>query len=209
VNTPIKWGSEFLVNTTTAQGQSSPTITALADGRFVVAWTDASESVGDTDGPAIRAQIFNADGSGLGAEFLVNTTTTGSQTTPTITALADGGFVVAWNDFSLSADDADGSAVRGQRYGADGHPAGNEFLVPTTTLHNQINPNICALPDGGFVVAWVDESSLVGDTNDGAVRAQRYNADGSRSGSEFLVNFIGTAKVSSQKGRGALPREER
>ncbi len=188
MSTPIKWGSEFLVNTTTANDQSSPTITALADGRFVVSWTNSSATDGDTSGSAIRAQIFNADGSTFDNEFLVNTTTTDFQDVPTITALADGGFVIAWNDASLSGGDTDGSAVRGQIYGADGNPAGTEFLIPTTTLDNQLDPTITALVDGGFVVAWTDGSQTGGDTDAFAVRAQIFKQDGSPSGTEFLVN---------------------
>ena len=38
--TAARSGAEFLVNTTTTNDQHSPTITALADGRFAVAWTD-------------------------------------------------------------------------------------------------------------------------------------------------------------------------
>ena len=36
MSTPIKWGSEFVVNATTASSQESSTVTALADGRFVI-----------------------------------------------------------------------------------------------------------------------------------------------------------------------------
>ena len=40
----IKVGNEILVNTTTAGPQDDPAITALAGGRFVVAWTDFGQS---------------------------------------------------------------------------------------------------------------------------------------------------------------------
>src|SRR5215217_1977136 len=63
MTTPFKWGDEFLVNTTTTDGQSDPAITALADGRFIVAWMDQSATGDDTWSWAVRAQIFNADGS--------------------------------------------------------------------------------------------------------------------------------------------------
>ena len=67
--TPVKWGTEFLVNTTTASNQLAPTITALAGGRFVVAWTDQSFTGGDTSVDAVRAQVFNANGSTSGQNF--------------------------------------------------------------------------------------------------------------------------------------------
>jgi RTX calcium-binding nonapeptide repeat (4 copies) len=194
MSTPFKWGSEFLVNTTTASYQYQPTITALADGRFVMAWTDGSQTGGDTSSSAIRAQLFNADGSPSGAEFLVNTTTADTQYEPKITALADGRFVVAWTDYSLTGGDTSSSAIRAQLFNADGSPSGAEFLVNTTTAVIQNEPTITALADGRFVVAWTDYSQTGGDTSS-AIRAQVFNAEGSPSGAEFLVN---TTTVGSQ-----------
>lgn len=188
MGTPIKFGTEFLINTTTVGYQSYPALTALADGRFVAAWTDQSDSGGDASSSAIRAQVFNADGSKLGAEFLVNTTTASYQLDPALTALADGRFVVVWTDESLSIDDASGDAARGQVFNADGSKSGTEFLVNTTTTGNQRQPTLTALADGRFVASWADVSASGDDTSFFAVRAQVFNADSSKSGAEFLVN---------------------
>lgn len=76
--------------------------------------THAIPLMGDLSGLAIRAQVFNADGSTSGAEFLVNTTTLDFQFQPSITALADGQFVVSWKDDSASGGDTSGAAIRGQ-----------------------------------------------------------------------------------------------
>ena len=190
------WGNEFLVNTTTASIQFDHSITALADGRFVVAWRDDSASGGDTSSAAVRAQVFNADGSKSGGELLVNTTTHADQSQPSITALADGRFVVAWADFSATGGDTSGWAIRAQIFDADGAKSGGEFLVNTTTASNQQEPSITALADGRFVVAWTDESVSGGDTSGTAVRAQIFEADGAKSGGEFLVN---TTTASNQR----------
>jgi len=181
-------GAEFLVNSTTDVGQSSPAITALADGRFVVAWTDGSQTGGDTSSSAVRAQVFEADGRRSGAEFLVNSTTVNAQFESAITALADGRFVVAWTDVSQTGADTSSSAVRAQVFEADGRRSGAEFLVNGTTLNDQFQPAITALADGRFVVAWTDDSQTGADTSSYAVRAQVFEADGRRSGAEFLVN---------------------
>jgi Ca2+-binding RTX toxin-like protein len=188
-------GSEFLINTATLNDQYQPTITALPDGRFVVAWTDSSLTGGDTSGFAIRGQVFAADGAPSGSEFLINTTTASSQSEPTITALPDGRFVVAWRDFSATGGDTSFSAIRGQVFAANGAPLGSEFLVNTTTVSNQYEPTITALPDGRFVVAWRDESATGGDTSGSAIRGQVFGANGAPSGSEFLIN---TTTVGSQ-----------
>jgi RTX calcium-binding nonapeptide repeat (4 copies) len=188
MSTPVKFGTEFLVNTITASFQESPSVTALADGRFVVSWTDFSATGGDTSSSAVRAQVFNADGSKSGTEFLVNTTTSSNQDTPSITALADGRFVVVWEDSSVSGGDTSSTAVRAQVFNANGGKIGSEFLVNTTTSSAQDTPSIATLADGRFVVAWTDDSTSGGDTFFLAVRAQVFNADGSKSGAEFLVN---------------------
>src|SRR4051812_33206736 len=98
MTTPAKWGTEFRVNSNIDGDQSSGVVKALADGRFVVVWNDDSGTLGDASGDALHAQIFNADGSKSGAEFLVNTTTMDNQEDATITALADGRFMVAWEN---------------------------------------------------------------------------------------------------------------
>ena len=183
-----KLGNEFLVNTTTASSQQSSTVTALADGHFVVAWIDTSATGGDTSDWAIRAQVFNADGSKSGAEFLVNTTTAGLQEFPSITALTNGRFVVAWDDSSQSADDTSGTAIRAQIFNTDGSKSGTEFLVNTATSGYQLGPKITTLSNGAFVVTWTDGSSSGADLSSWAVNAQVFNANGSKSGSEFVVN---------------------
>ena len=79
-----KFGTEFLVNTTTLLTQFDPVVTTLANGRFAVAWSDLSLTGGDTSGSAVRAQVFDADGARIGDEFLVNTTTLGMKGQPSL-----------------------------------------------------------------------------------------------------------------------------
>ena len=185
-------GAAFLVNTTVANAQNAPVITALDDGHFVVAWVDSSQSGGDISSTAVRAQVFNVDGTKSGPEILVNTTTANAQSQPTITALADGNFAVAWQDLSQTGGDLSSSAVRGQVFNANGTPLGTEFLANTTTDNVQGDPTIIGLTGGRFVVAWSDSSQSGGDTSSFAVRAQIFNADGTPFGSEFLANTTTT-----------------
>ena len=175
-------GGEFLVNFTTASKQDESSITGLADGGFVVVWTDNSATGGDTSLDAVRGQMFNALGATVGGEFLVNTSTLSSQAVPSITALADGGFVAVWTDFHGSDE------VRGQMFDAAGATVGGEFLVNTTIAGDQIQPSITGLANGGFVVVWTDPSQTGGDTSSLAVRGQMFNALGAPVGGEFLVN---------------------
>ena len=186
--TPVKWGDEFLVNTTTLNEQSSSEVTGLTNGRFVVTWQDLSETAGDTSGYAVRSQIFNADGTKFGAETVVNTTTSSFQLDPDNTALADGTYVVVWTDFSASGGDTASNAVRGQIFNANGTKSGAEFLVNTTSIGPQNDAAVTTLENGRFVVSWTDQSLTGGDPSGAGVRAQIFNADGTKSGAEFLVN---------------------
>ncbi len=181
--------SEFLANTTTTDEQSYPKVTGLSGGGFVVVWQDLSQTVGqDASDYAVRGQVFQADGTTSGSEFLANTTTTGAQSNPKITGLSNGGFVVTWQDNSESGSDMSGNAVRGQVFLADGTKSGSEFLINTTVADEQYEPSIAALNDGGFIVTWTDNSQTVGDTSQAAIRAQVLSSSGAKVGSEFLVN---------------------
>lgn len=180
-------GADFLVNTTTDSDQWRPVAAALTGGGFVVTWQDASQSGADWSGYAVRARVFDAAGTALGPDFVVNSHIAGWQADPDITALADGGFVVTWIDYQPATDDPSGQASRAQVYDAAGNRVGAEILVNTTTGANQSGPRIAALPDGRFVIAWTDDSMTVDDLGL-AVKAQLFNADGTKSGAEFLVN---------------------
>ena len=57
----------------------------------------------------------------IGAEFLINTTTTGDQSQPTITSLASGGFVVSWTDDSGQGGDTSNYGIKAQIFDAAGN----------------------------------------------------------------------------------------
>ncbi|MHB2167999.1 FG-GAP-like repeat-containing protein [Alsobacter sp. R-9] len=176
-------GPEILVNATTARYQRDPACVRLADGRFVVAWVDGSESAGDTSFSAIRAQVLAPDGRKVGSEFLVNTTTYMFQSAPSVAALADGRFVVTWTDGSGIF-----SGVRGQMFNSDGSKAGREFIVKSAPQASESQPGVVGLADGGFVVSWAEYRYFVFDADSSDVWCQVFNADGSRRGSEFRGN---------------------
>ncbi|MDQ3478382.1 MAG: hypothetical protein M3438_04400, partial [Pseudomonadota bacterium] len=188
-----KVGSDFWVHSTTVNDQIDPTITSLTSGGFVVTWTDASASNGDTDSYGIVARIFNASGEPIGPEFLVNTTTYSYQSEPTITSLNSGGFVVCWTDGSGVAGEppggTSGTGIKAQVFNSSGNKVGSEFLVNTSTENSQYEPTVTSLASGGFVVSWTDQSTQGGDASGSAIKAQIYDASGNPIGSEFLVNI--------------------
>ena len=185
MSTPIKFGTEFLVNNNTVNSQYSPTTTALTDGRFVIIWNDES---GDAWGDGVRAQIYNADGSEAGAEFVVNTVTDRSQASASATALANGGFVVTWTDTSETDGEFYGSSIRAQVFGPDGTKSGGELVVNSDPALYHLYPAIAALSDDRFVVIWTWTGFTGPDTVGRALHAQIFNADGTKSGAEVEIS---------------------
>ena len=190
-------GGEILVNTATAGSQDVPQIAALSNGGFVVTWADLSQGVGGAGGDAswsaVKAQVFAADGTPVGTEILVNTTTTDMQVNQRITVLSNGGFVVTWEDAHFRPlGGYDYLAVRAQVFTADGAAVGSEILVNTTTTNGTgEHPQITALSNGGFVVTWEDTShiddNVLGSRHPSGyfVTAQAFAADGTAVGSEI------------------------
>ncbi|HEY5723590.1 MAG TPA: calcium-binding protein [Allosphingosinicella sp.] len=155
----------FSIVTNEGGAQGRPQIATLNGGNFVVAWDDTSGVGGDSDGTAVKAQIFDSAGNKFGPELLANTTTAGSQSNPYVAALPGGGFVIVW----------DGG---GQIFDALGNKIGGEFAVAA-------GGNIGVRSDGGFVVVYV---AADGDQN--GIYAQQYAADGSAVGGPVLVNSV-------------------
>lgn len=190
-----KIGGEFLVNTTTLNSQNYVALTGLASGGFVATWTDSSGQGGDPTAPGVKAQLFGANGTKLGGEFLVNTTVVSSQDQPVITSLSNGGFVVVWRDLSLQGDSS-GPGVKAQVFDAGGAKVGGEFQVNTTTVNTQDQPAVAALPGGGFAVTWHDNSILAADASGFGIKAQVFDNAGVKLGSEVQIN---TATNSNQE----------
>ena len=107
--TPVLWGNQFLVNTSIKGDQEGIKLRALKNGTFLAVWEDdrhgedRSDIINDTSGTAIRGQIFNADGSKSGDEFIVNAITEGNQRHQSIVSLPDGGFAVVYADYGTEA----------------------------------------------------------------------------------------------------------
>ena len=177
-------GPEFQVNTYTPNAQDSVSVAALSDGGFVVSWESYLQD-GSFNG--IYGQRYDAAGETVGPEFQANSFTSSGQTTPSVTGLSDGGFVLTWR-----SDGQEGSLyeIWGQRFDVAGNPAGGEFHVNTYTTSNQDTPSVAALSDGGFVVTW--ESFGQGGSKY-EIWGQRFDAAGSPVGSEFHVNTYTSA----------------
>ena len=132
---------ELKVNTTSQSLQYFADVAVLESGRIVVTWQDDSGLNGDTN-RAVMARIFNANGTPLGDEFLVNTTTAGVQGDPAVTARADGTFFIAWTGDGTGAElfDDDGDRIGPEQGFFDTPPSlyeldnGNFLAIDGSTL---------------------------------------------------------------------------
>lgn len=127
---------EFQVNTGgTLNHQRNSDVATLENGNTVAVWmtqnTGSSATGGDGNGFSVKAKIVNAAGNQVKSEIQVNTNETGNQFAPTVKALSDGGFMVAWTDASGAGPDSADDSVRAQRYDSAGNKVGVEFLVNT------------------------------------------------------------------------------
>ena len=170
-------GSDFRLNTTTNEEQSFSAVSALSDGGFVAIWHSFLQDGNDY---GIFGQRVDSNGNALSGEFPINQQTAGNQVEPSLTTLADGGFVVTWETIN---QDGNGYGIYGRRYLGNGNPASDEFRVNTSFIGDQVNPSVTALTGGGFVVTWqsTDDGSSLG------IFGQRYDAAGAATGAEFRV----------------------
>lgn len=170
-----KTGAETLVNTTTASDQYGSLVTHLANGSYVVAWSIGGQL------PS-KAQIFASDGSRVGGEITVNSSSVSGGRVTSITALSGGGFVVGWSDEAGTTN----AWVRA--FAANGTPVGAEIEVEPSTATNDLEPAVAGLADGGFVTVWQAFGDNPGQQFDAGTFGQRYDATGNPVGARFLVN---------------------
>ncbi len=156
-------------------------VAGLADGGHVVALSLSGLSFPDGDSDGVYAKLYDANGASAGDHFLVNTTTVDSQHRPSVTGLADGGFVVSWDSWG---QDGDKSGVYFQRYASNGGPVGFETIVNETTDYGQWQSTIAGLSGGGFVVTW-----WIGEIEFADVYARIFDSEGMPSTGEFVVNL--------------------
>lgn len=184
--TGTKYGSESLLNQTTAFNQRSAAVAALTDGRFVVVWV--SEHQRFENSVDIYGRIYNASGTPAAGEFRVSAGTNVCAN-PTVSASVDGGFAVTWMERDLIIL-ANGWDIFSRPFAANA-AGGVTRRINTYTVGDQVGPKISSLGSDNLV-AW---TSVGQDGSREGVYAQYLQADGSLAGSEFRLN---TATVSQQ-----------
>lgn len=153
--------SEWPLHTSGTPGTNSDLVLAtLENGDFVVSWT--GDEVGDRSNAA-NFRVYQADGTAVTGQVRANTTTGGEQEDQSVTALADGGFLMTWASFG---QDGDGDGLFAQRFDKDGVAVGAEYQVAATTAGSQSiifgGRYTATLADGRVVTAW-DQDGATGE----------------------------------------------
>jgi len=171
-------GPRLVVNDDgTSNDQYDPKIAMDSDGKFVVVWEDyRSGSDYDTYG-----QLFDASGSKVGSNFLVNDSITYNQQDPSCAMDSAGNFVVVWEDYRNWNYD-----IYGQRFDENGDTTGlgGNFLINDDgESYYQYDPSVSMDNSGNFTVVWKDARD--GNYN---IYGQIYDNTGSPSGSNFRID---------------------
>jgi hypothetical protein len=152
--------------------RAAPSVTTLADGRFVV-----------MNGSGAEARIFNIDGTASTAIFPVLST----GNSPQVTALQDGRFM------AVATVSSTGAVIARMMF-ADGTPDGAEFQINTVavaTPFSNVSPSIATLADGRVVVSWTTNESGNLNVKAAVFDPREQGLSGSASG--FSDDWVGTA----------------
>jgi len=208
-------GSAFTVNTTSIGNQQYSDVTALNAGGFVVVWEGPGDNPGDMADFGIWGQVFDATGTKVGNEFLINETFVGQQKNPDVTVLADGDFIVTWQE--ESGTDGNSTGVFMKRFNPDGSvdttpPSPHiapELDITGTTLGFTFHQNFASTPnyrdvkladvdgDGDLdaILAQNDVNQTVVRLNDGTGTMGAENVIVAANGDIVAADFNGDGKA--------------
>lgn len=157
----------------------SPAIAALGSG-YVVSWGEMNDGNVYAALSTAPSSVFVASGDGYAASI------TTAAPLPHVTALAGGGFVVAWDSYANDPWGFTLSDIYFQRYDAGGHAVGAVTQANVDSGGGHYDADVVALSDGGFMVAWQG-----GDGDANGIYGRRFGADGTPEDSqEFAINQL-------------------
>jgi hypothetical protein len=139
-----------LLSGSPVEPESDPDLAALRDGGFVVVWTRLyPPSLGGNT--HIQYSVLSNDGTFIKQNILVDRGGGGDRDEASVVALADGGFLVTWEDDGANL-------VHAQRFDAAGNPVGTEFTVKNGVSPVD-SPEAALLADGRIAYALGDLST--------------------------------------------------
>lgn len=117
----------------------------LADGRIATVWVAAGTGVSE-----LRLSLFDGQAQALGAPTVLDTRSV-PVALPSIAALPDGGYAIAWATGAYGQP----KAALLEVFGADGSSRGRRQLAASATgASGQLTPRVAVLADGSLMAAW-------------------------------------------------------
>lgn len=89
-------GLPQIVNTSTTNAQTNPSISMNDSGDVIIVWEGNGTQAGNIDADGVFGQKFDSSGNKIGSEFLVNQTTANVQDRASVAILDRDNFVVVW-----------------------------------------------------------------------------------------------------------------
>jgi Ca2+-binding RTX toxin-like protein len=124
----------------------APEPTVLSNGNVLVTQTESDATV--------HGHVVDPDSGAVGPDFLISTPGSGAEF-ESVTALADGRAIAAWEQF----DPSGGEDIYARVVNADGS-MDPEFVVNSVTGEGGANPHVTDLPNGKIFVTWSSASSF-------------------------------------------------
>ena len=208
----VAQGAVTRINQTTTGEQYYGTVDSDASGNFVTTWMSD-----DGNGYGIYARRFDASGTALSNEFLVNTHITGDQGSPNVAVDADGDFIITWHD--SSGKDGTGLGVYAQQFDSAGMQSGSDGStirglniqgfgtsgITVVSSNNTIVGNYIGTNAAGTAAAgnfdginiWSGDNNIIGGTgaNDRNVISGQTNngivVSGGADNTQILNNYVG------------------
>jgi hypothetical protein len=129
-------GAVSRVNTHVLADQYAPQTSSLGT-NYCVVWTSLGQD-GSLEG--VYGQFLHADGSPLGGEVRVNTTTLGRQLQPVVAADGAGQFLAVWSSYNSSSHNLDLVAQKYANAGFEPAPATVQFAAPAAEIFVDVPP---------------------------------------------------------------------
>lgn len=168
-----------------ATWQSSPSITALDDGGYIVVWQAVKEG---SLHQHIYGRQYDANGMPVTAEMEFGNSNVLNllewSPLPKVTTLNNGLVVVT---YATKGDDYD---IAVQLYDPNTHVLGANFIANQTLSDGQASSSVSALDNGNFVVTWDSNNHNGPDQSGFGVWGRIYDAEGNAVTDEFLINTV-------------------
>ena len=147
----IAQGSALQVNQYPVGDQLSPSVASDPAGNFVITWS----SIGPLgDARDVYARLYQANGSAISEEWLVNTFTQSDQFAPSVAMDAAGYLTVSWTS---NGQDGSGLGVYAQHFNSLGEKLGEEFRLNDHSEQSQQYASVARNRGGRTAAVWTSD----------------------------------------------------